>query len=124
MAIAISALFAWFVSLPVSDWAHSQVEGRIPDWTFHWFVTLPTVLLLPGLLLWVVKSKPSSSTSGRAAAEVVAVCLAAPVLLVGAIVANLITLGAGLPMLAALLLTKRPASVQDVQSTSVAGPTS
>lgn len=123
-AIAISALIAWLVSLPVSGWAHSQVEGRIPDWTFHWFVTLPTVVLLPGLLLWVVKSKPSSATSGRAVTEVVGVCLAAPVLLGGAIATNVITLGTGLPILAALLLTKRSASVQDVQSTSMAGHTS
>lgn len=109
-AVAMAALFAWVLSLPLSYWVHGLVGGWLPEWIFHWLVTIPTALLLPALLRYLVAVPPKRppSTAGAGDGWLVGHAFVGLVLLAAAIAANTLSLGLALPLTALKLFTDAP----------------
>lgn len=109
-AVAMAALFAWVLSLPLSYWVHGLVGGWLPEWIFHWLVTMPTALLLPALLRYLVAVPPKRPPSSAGAGDgwLVGHAFVGLVLLAAAIAANTLSLGLALPLTALKLFTDAP----------------
>lgn len=113
--VVFSATVAWSTSLPLSLWVRDVTADWAPDWVYHWLITVPTFLLLPALLvsLWRIP------TPKITALDTVSAAFLSPLLLGSAIAANILTLGAAMPLVTAGLfydlskIQKRPETLEE-----------